>query len=129
MSWHRVPLHHLLLGMFLVGALAAPVLGQRSAPSSSSSSPSREADPALAEEKRQDETVRRFLTLLEKAPRKGTALDRVYGYHVERGTLDDFVKSYADRTAKNPKDGASWMVLGLLESQRGRDAAAVAALR
>ncbi len=89
----------------------------------------READAAAAEEKRQEETVRRFLTLLEKAPRKGTALDRVYGYHVERGSLDDFVKTYAERTAKNAKDGAAWMILGLVESQRGRDAAAVTALR
>jgi len=129
MAWHRVPSHHLLLGMFLVAAIAAPVVGQRSASSPPSSSPSRDVDPALAEEKRQEETVRRFLTLLEKAPRKGTALDRVYGYHVERGTLDDFVKTYAERTALNPNDGAAWMILGLVESQRGRDAAAVAALR
>ena len=73
--------------------------------------------------------MERFLSLLEKNPRKGTALDRVYGYHVERGTLDDLIKSYRDRLAKDPKDGTAAMILGLLEFQRGQDAAAVAALR
>ena len=67
--------------------------------------------------------------LLEKNPRRGTALDRVYGYHVERGTLDTFIKSYHDRLAKKPDDGTGWLILGLLEGQRGQDAAAVAALR
>lgn len=86
-------------------------------------------DPSAAEEKRQEETAKRFLALLEKTPRKGTALDRVYGYHVERGTLDAFAKTYADRAAADPKDGVAWMVLGLVEGQRGRDAASVEALR
>ena len=36
---------------------------------------------------------------------------------------------YRDRVAKNPKDGTGWLILGLLEVQRGQDAAAVAALR
>ncbi len=86
-------------------------------------------DPAAAEEAREQRAMQRFLSLLEKNPRRGTALDRVYGYHVERGTLDTFIKSYRDRTAKDPKDGAAWLILGLLEFQRGQDAAAVAALR
>jgi tetratricopeptide (TPR) repeat protein len=73
--------------------------------------------------------IDRFQTLLEKAPRRGTALDRVYGYHVERGTLDDLIKRYQDRTAGDPKDGAAWLLLGLFEAQRGQDAAAVAAFR
>ena len=66
---------------------------------------------------------------LEKNPRRGTALDRVYGYHVERGSLDAFIKSYQDRVAKKPDDGTGWLILGLLEGQRGQDAAAVAALQ
>ena len=73
--------------------------------------------------------MERFLSLLEKNPRRGTALDRVYGYHVERGTLDAFIKIYQDRVAKNPNDGTGWLILGLLEFQRGQDAAAVTALR
>ncbi len=73
--------------------------------------------------------MNRFLSVVEKAPRRGTALDRVYGYHVERGSLDAFLKTYQDRTTADPNDGAAWLIIGLVESQRGRDAAAVAALR
>ena len=87
------------------------------------------ADPAAAEEAREQRSMERFLSLLEKNPRRGTALDRVYGYHVERGSLDAFIKSEQDRVAKNPKDGAGWLILGLLEGQRGQDAASVTALR
>jgi tetratricopeptide (TPR) repeat protein len=73
--------------------------------------------------------MERFLTVLEKNPRRGTALDRVYGYHVENGSLDGLVKCYEDRTKADPKEGASWLLLGLVEAQRGRDAQAVAAFR
>ena len=73
--------------------------------------------------------MQRFLSLLERNPRKGTALDRVYGFHVERGSLDDFIKSYRDRLDKKPDDGTAWLILGLLEFQRGQDAAAVTALK
>ena len=73
--------------------------------------------------------MERFLSLLEKNPRRGTPLDRVYGYHVERGSLDAFIKSYRDRLDKKPDDGAAWLILGLLEFQRGQDAAAVTALK
>ena len=87
------------------------------------------SDPAAAEEAREQRSMERFLSLLEKNPRRGTALDRVYGYHVERGTLDAFIKGYRDRVAKNPNDGTGWLILGLLEGQRGQDAASVTALR
>ena len=33
------------------------------------------------EEKKQVEIADRFLTVLERSPRRGTALDRVYGLH------------------------------------------------
>ncbi len=77
----------------------------------------------------EDGVVRRYLDALEKAPRRGTALDRVYGFHVERGKLDDLIASYRGRATKGPGDGTAWMVVGLLESQRGRDSLAVAAFR
>jgi tetratricopeptide (TPR) repeat protein len=98
---------------FLLGLVAAPVVAQTDS----------------ADDDRQRQVMERFLGLLEKAPRRGTALDRVYGYHVERGTLDEFLRSYRDRAAKDPKDATAWLLLGLFESQRGRDAAAVEALR
>ena len=80
-----------------------------------------------AESARQQQIVDRFLTVLERNPRRGTALDRIYGFHVENGTLETFAQSLRERTAKTPDDGVGWMILGLVESQRGRDAAAVEA--
>ncbi len=56
-------------------------------------------------------------------------LDRVYGYHVERGTLEQLLKSYRTKVEDKPDDGVSWLLLGLLEAQRGSDQAAVLALR
>jgi tetratricopeptide (TPR) repeat protein len=81
------------------------------------------------DEARAQQVAGRFLELFEKNPKRGTALDRIYSFQVERGTLDKFVQGYADRAAKAPEDGTSWLILGLLEAQRGQDAAAANALR
>ena len=58
---------------------------------------------AAAEDDRERQAMERFLSLLEKNPRRGTALDRVYGYHVERGTLDAFIKSLSGPVAQGPE--------------------------
>ena len=83
-----------------------------------------EVDPEEAKEK---SVADRFVTVLEKNPRRGTALDKVYGFHVERGSLDGLVKNYRDKTqtAKGAEAGTAWMIVGLLESLRGQDAVAV----
>ncbi|HZW30043.1 MAG TPA: tetratricopeptide repeat protein, partial [Isosphaeraceae bacterium] len=109
--------------LWLLGILAGLMLGP------GPRAVAQPADPAAIEEARELQAMRRFLALLERNPRRGTALDRVYGFHVERGSLDDLLKSYRDRLDKNPHDGTAWLILGLLEFQRGQDAAAVAALR
>ncbi|MEX2138330.1 MAG: DUF1583 domain-containing protein [Pirellulales bacterium] len=84
------------------------------------------AGEADAELERQKKIIERFVSVLEKNPRRGTALDRIYGFHIEWGTLDAFVAGFRERAEKK-NDGIAWMVLGLIESQRGRDAAAVEA--
>ncbi|MBN9121659.1 MAG: tetratricopeptide repeat protein, partial [Planctomycetes bacterium] len=89
----------------------------------------KEDDEPSAEEAKEKAIADRFKKVLETNPRRGTALDRLYGYHVERGTLDKLIGEYVARTKMNPKDGIAWMITGLLESQRGKDAAAVAAFR
>ena len=97
---------------FLVGVLlASPLKAQ-------------DVDPEEAKEK---SVADRFVTVLEKNPRRGTALDKVYGFHVERGSLDGLVKNYRDKTqtAKGVDAGTAWMIVGLLESLRGQDAVAV----
>ncbi|HEV3121804.1 MAG TPA: tetratricopeptide repeat protein, partial [Isosphaeraceae bacterium] len=112
MEWRRGLLA--FLGVFL--CLAGSVCAQSA------------ALPAEAEA-RERRVMERFLGVLESSPRRGTAFDRVYGFHVERGTLDEFFKTYEDRVHANPSDGSAWLLIGLVQSQRGRDADAVAALR
>jgi tetratricopeptide (TPR) repeat protein len=86
-------------------------------------------DDPTPDEQREQQVAERFQGVLEKSPRRGTALDRLYGYHVERGTLEALIKSFTSRGEKDAKDGMAWMIVGLLEAQRGKDAAAVAALQ
>ena len=81
-----------------------------------------EADAELEKER---VAAERFLTVLEKNPRRGTALDKVYTFHVDRGSLNSWVQKYRDRVRKDPQDGPAWMLLGLIDLQRGQDAAAV----
>ncbi|MFO0956939.1 MAG: tetratricopeptide repeat protein [Isosphaeraceae bacterium] len=81
------------------------------------------------DEDREAKAVARFIGLLEKAPRRGTSLDRVYGFHVERGSLDAFVDARRAKAGAKKDDGSDWMIVGLIESQRGRDSAAVEAFR
>jgi tetratricopeptide (TPR) repeat protein len=81
---------------------------------------------------RQKVAVERFLVVLEKTPRRGTALDKVYGFHVERGTLDELLKTLREKGTDEKlavdESGKAWMILGLMESLRGQDALAVQAL-
>ena len=70
----------------------------------------------------------RFLSILEKAPHRGTAFDQVIQHHIHGGTLDRYVASLVDRTKKNPDDGVPWMIIGLIENERRNDSAAIAAL-
>ena len=87
------------------------------------------ADEPSEEEAEQIKAAERFLTVLEKSPRRGTALDRVYGHHVEFGTLDKFIAGLKEKTAADPMDGTSWILLGLMEAQRGQDGNAADAFK
>jgi tetratricopeptide (TPR) repeat protein len=71
----------------------------------------------------------RFLQVLLRRPSPGTALDRVYGYHVQAGTLDQLMTGLETEAQKGGDDaGARFMLLGLLNLQRGNDAEAAKAL-
>jgi tetratricopeptide (TPR) repeat protein len=86
-------------------------------------------DEPTPDELRERAVMERFQGVLEKGPRKGTALDRLYGYHVERGSLDTFVATYRKQATDPQKAGTAWLIVGLLEAQRGRDADAATAYR
>jgi tetratricopeptide (TPR) repeat protein len=90
-------------------------------------SESTDVDSIDAEEQKQIELANRFMGILEKNPRRGTALDRVYGHHIEFGSLDAFIKQLRDELTKDIDNGAKWIILGLIESQRGEDLAAIEA--
>src|SRR5947207_2841882 len=68
---------------------------------------------------RQRQIVERFVTVLERNPRRGTALDKIYGFQIENGTIEEYVKQLRERVATRPDDGTGWLILGLVESQRG----------
>ncbi len=88
-----------------------------------------DAPPAgeTPEEAKERVAAERFLQLLKRRPRLGTALDKVYGYHVGRGSLDEFTASL-EKEAAAGDDGNVWMVLGMVQMQRGQDALTAAAL-
>ncbi len=87
---------------------------------------SQEVDP---EEAKEQAIIERFVTVLDKNPRRGTALDKIYGYHVERGSLEGVIQTYRAKAAKakGTEAAGAWMVVGLMESLRGQDAMAVKA--
>ena len=79
--------------LLLLGPLAAASLltGQtpKTPPTAQEPDDKTKAD---AEEEKDRAIAERFRRVLEGNPRRGTALDRLYGYHVERGTLDQLVE-------------------------------------
>ncbi|MBI3865294.1 MAG: hypothetical protein HY290_25755, partial [Planctomycetia bacterium] len=73
------PTLFLLLPLSLIaGSLALPLRGAQNDAPATGTTP----DPEV---EKQRQAAERFLTVLEKTPRRGTALDRLYGYHVEAG--------------------------------------------
>ncbi|MEM6691980.1 MAG: hypothetical protein AAF664_21305, partial [Planctomycetota bacterium] len=82
---------------------------------------------------RAKQTADRFLQVLERRPTPGTALDRVYAYHLQAGTLDELIdgqeKSYEEKVQANAPEAAARhaTLLGLLHSRRGDQPSAVEA--
>jgi len=109
----------LRLPIFLVSCLLLSLLVHANAP----------ADVSLTEaERREQQVVERFWTLLERTPRRGTSFDRVYGHYVDTGRLEELMKRCRELTEANPNNAKSWLLLGLVLSRRSDDAATVAAL-
>ncbi len=72
-------------------------------------------------ETREKAVVDRFWGLLERAPRRGTSLDRVYGYYVDTGQMDQLVEKCVKLTEEKPDDAKVWLLLGLVLSRRNDD--------
>ncbi len=81
--------------------------------------------PLLAQDssdEREQGILKRYVELLEKQPKLGTAFDRVYKHHVERGSVDVFLAPYREKTT-----GEAALLVGLVEAQRGREVGAAKA--
>ncbi len=78
-----------------------------------------DSEPTL-EEKKELLANQRFEEILKKKPRPGTALDRVYEFHIARGTLDELCQSLQNEF-KEKNNGQAALLLGLIQSQRGND--------
>ncbi len=76
------------------------------------------------EDQQARETYEKFLAVLKKNPRPGTALDKVIEYHTDNGTVDELIQQLREDAAANT---TSWMIIGLLESHRQNHAEAVPA--
>ena len=50
---------------------------------------------------RQKQIADRFMAVLARNPRRGTALDRIYSFHLENGSLEVLVAELRERTVKN----------------------------
>ncbi len=58
-----------------------------------------------------------YMQRLQRQPRPGTALDKIYDFHVDRGSVDDFLKELS--AAATTGDTAT-LIAGLIEQRRGR---------
>ena len=78
-------------------------------------------DPAVAEEAEARKSAERFLMVLERNPRKGTALDKVVEFHVDHESLDELVTRLREKAeAIEFEDaGRAWLVVGLVEASQG----------
>lgn len=65
----------------------------------------------------------RYLQVLLRRPAPGTALDRVYGFHVQSGSLDELIQRL-EQMAGEKSDSAA-MLLGLIFAMQGDDDRAV----
>ena len=92
-------------------------------------SPAGEPAAVSAETAKQRAVAERFLAVLERNPRPGTALDRAADFYAARGELAAVAGRYQTRTFADPADAAAPAVWGLLELRRGDVPAAVAAFR
>ena len=78
-------------------------------------------DPAVAEDAEARKSAERFLMVLERNPRKGTALDKLVEFHVDHESLDELITRLREKAEATEFEdsGRAWLVVGLIESSQG----------
>lgn len=68
-----------------------------------------------------------YLQRLKQQPAPGAALDKVYTFHLDRGTLDTLLEQLNESVTAADSDGSAALLVGLIEQRRGHFEAAQAA--
>ena len=82
------------LVVLMVRSLAAQEVPTAKADRANTAEKAARDETASDDEAREAAVVARFVAVLEKNPRRGTALDKVYAFQVEQGSLDKFLQSF-----------------------------------
>lgn len=67
---------------------------------------------------RQARLNERYVQLLKRNPREGTAFDRVFSFHSDRNSLSTFVEELRLKAKESPDDGAVWMLAGMFAARQ-----------
>ncbi len=88
---------------------------------------SQDEDEAEAEARK---TAERFLIVLERNPRRGTALDKVVDFHLDHESLDELITRLREKAEATEFEdaGRAWLVVGLIEASQGDAESAQVAL-
>lgn len=78
-------------------------------------------------ERQERAIIERYWTILAKSPRRGTALERVYGFYVDTGQLDELMRRCNELTQQNANDAKTWLLLGHMFAKQSDDVAMLAA--
>lgn len=79
------------------------------------------------EERRRN--LERFWMILERSPRRGTALDRVFEFYQNSGQIEELLELSRNATSEKAGDFRSWLFLGLILSKNGQEQAATSAFQ
>ena len=85
---------------------------------------SQDLESESSEEAQERAATERFLGLLRKQPRPGTALDRVYSFYRDRGTLEQFLSEQRTLMTDGDQEGVACLLVGLIETKQGNHSAA-----
>ncbi len=127
----------LILGLLLVNPRLVQADDSRPNPiPSSDAAQSKKKNPAEADSVSDgnDEVARklaeRFLMVLERNPRKGTALDKVVEFHVDHESLDELITRLREKAEATEFEdaGRAWLVVGLVGASQGDAESAQTAL-